>query len=38
MRYPFEVPFEDLQTELDAFVTAVFSLLQSEFLVLPKGP
>jgi hypothetical protein len=37
MQYPFEVAFDALQTELDTYVSAVFSLLQSEFLILPKG-
>ncbi|MCX5815993.1 MAG: hypothetical protein NTX75_07070 [Proteobacteria bacterium] len=37
MIYPFEVPFEDLETDLDSFAITIFSLLQSEFLVLPKG-
>lgn len=37
MSYPFEVPFEEVQADLDAFVDAVFSALQSEFLTLPKG-
>jgi hypothetical protein len=37
MQYPFEVAFDSLQAELDTYVSAVFSLLQSEFLILPKG-
>ncbi len=37
MKYPFEVPFSELEANLDAFVSAVFSSLESEFLVLPKG-
>ena len=37
MAYPFEVPFEEVKSGLDGYVTTIFSLLQSEFLVLPKG-
>lgn len=35
--YPFEFEFDTVQTRLDEFVSAVFSSLESEFLVLPKG-
>jgi hypothetical protein len=35
--FPFEVPFEQVQTNPDAYVTAIFSCLESEFLVLPNG-
>lgn len=35
--FPFEVPFEQVQADPDAYVIAVFSSLESEFLVLPKG-
>lgn len=34
---PFEVSFEQIQTDPDPYVTAVFACLESEFLVLPKG-
>ncbi len=37
MKFPFEVPFEQVQANPDEFVAAVFSCLESEFLVLPKG-
>ncbi len=37
MKYPFEVPFPEVEANLDEFVTAVFSCLASEFLVMPKG-
>lgn len=37
MAYPFEVSPEVLETELDVHVATIFSLLQSEFLILPKG-
>jgi hypothetical protein len=36
-KLPFEVTFEELQADPDAYVSAVFSLLKSEFLLLPKG-
>lgn len=38
MQYPFEVTFQALEAEVDTYVKTVFSLLQSEFLILPKGP
>lgn len=37
MKFPFEVSFLEVQADLDTFVTAVFSCLESEFLVMPKG-
>lgn len=37
MKYPFEVPFSELEADPDAFVSAIFACLESEFLVLPKG-
>lgn len=38
MPFPFEVPFADIQADLDTYVDAIFDCLQSEFLTLPKGP
>jgi hypothetical protein len=35
---PFEATFQDIQANADAYVTAVFESLQSEFLILPRGP
>jgi hypothetical protein len=35
--FPFEVAFEDILKEPDSYVDAVFSCLESEFLVMPKG-
>jgi hypothetical protein len=35
--FPFEVPFDEVLANLDEHVSAVFSCLESEFLVLPKG-
>ena len=37
MQFPFEVPYSDITAEPDKFVDAIFSCLQSEFLVMPKG-
>jgi hypothetical protein len=37
MKFPFEAPFDEVEANLDQFVTAVFSCLASEFLVMPKG-
>ena len=38
MQFPFEVPFEKVEQDLDQYVDAIFSCLRSEFLTLPKGP
>lgn len=35
--FPFEVPYDELEVNLEEYVSAVFSCLESEFLVLPKG-
>lgn len=35
--FPFEVPYEELEANLEEYVSAVFSCLESEFLVLPRG-
>jgi hypothetical protein len=37
MPFPFEVPFEQLDADLDTYVDAIFGALRSEFLTLPKG-
>ena len=37
MTFPFEVGFDEVRSNLDAFVDAVFECLESEFLVMPKG-
>jgi hypothetical protein len=36
-RFPFEVPFDQVQANIDDYVSTIFSLLESEFLILPKG-
>ena len=37
MKFPFEVPFEEVYADPDQYVTAIFSCLVSEFLIMPKG-
>ena len=37
MSFPFEVGFDEVRSDLDAYVDAVFGCLESEFLVMPKG-
>lgn len=36
-KFPFEVTVSIIQENPDPFVSVVFSCLESEFLVLPKG-
>ncbi len=36
-KYPFEVDPQELERGLESYVDAVFSCLESEFLVMPKG-
>ena len=38
MPFPFEVSFETVETDIDAYVDKIFSNLRSELLTLPKGP
>ncbi len=38
MPFPFEVPFEEVRANLETYVDEVFLSLQSEFMMLPKGP
>jgi hypothetical protein len=35
--FPFEAPLDDILEDPDRYVDAVFSCLESEFLVMPKG-
>jgi hypothetical protein len=37
MKFAFEVPYAQVEADPDEYVSAVFSCLESEFLVLPKG-
>lgn len=36
-KFPFEVPFDEVEANIDDHVSAVFSCLESEFLIMPKG-
>ena len=36
--FPFEASLDEILKEPEHYVDAVFSCLESEFLVLPKGP
>ncbi len=36
-KYPFEASFDEILRDAEAYVEAVFSCLESEFLVMPKG-
>jgi len=36
-QFPFEVPFEDIEAAPDKYISSVFSCLESEFLIMPKG-
>ena len=37
MKYPFEVSLHEIEANPEPYVDAIFSSLESEFLVLPKG-
>ena len=37
MKYPFEADFQEILATPESFVVAVFSSLESEFLLLPQG-
>ncbi|OGA43643.1 MAG: hypothetical protein A3G24_28695 [Betaproteobacteria bacterium RIFCSPLOWO2_12_FULL_62_13] len=37
MPFPFEIPFDQVQENLDACVDEVFGALRFEFLIMPKG-
>ncbi len=37
MQQPFEVPFVDIEADIETYVDSVFASLRSEFLTLPKG-
>lgn len=36
-RYPFEASIDEIVKDADSYIDAVFSCLESEFLVMPKG-
>jgi hypothetical protein len=35
--FPFETPFDEILRDVDGYVDAIFSSLESEFLIMPKG-
>lgn len=37
MKYPFEAPFDEIELNPDQFIDCIYSCLQSQFLVMPKG-
>jgi hypothetical protein len=37
MQQPYEVPFADVEADIEEYVDSVFASLRSEFLTLPKG-
>ncbi len=37
MRFPFEISFDELRADPDAYVDVVFDCLESEFMVMPRG-
>ena len=37
MKYPFEAPLEEILDDPEPFVDAIFTSLESDFLILPKG-
>jgi hypothetical protein len=37
LQQPFEVPFVDVESDIETYVDSVFASLRSEFLTLPKG-
>ncbi len=36
--YPFEVSYPKIESDVDAYIDAVFDTLESSFLLLPRGP
>lgn len=38
MPFPFEVDFNEVQENIDIYIDELFSCLESEFLIMPKGP
>jgi hypothetical protein len=36
-KYPFEASFDEILRYTERYVDAVFSSLESEFLIMPKG-
>ncbi len=38
MNYPFEVSFEEVRQDIDEYITSTISSLESDFLIMPRGP
>ena len=38
VKFPFEVNYEELKRNIDYYVDIIFSNLESDFMVMPKGP
>ena len=38
MPFPFEVAYGDVERNFDGFIDRLFDSLDTEFLVMPKGP
>jgi hypothetical protein len=36
-KYPFEASFDEILKDSEKYIDAVFSSLESEFLIMPKG-
>lgn len=37
MRFPFETNFEEIIQDLEPYVSAIFSSLESDFMTMPRG-
>ena len=37
-RFPFEIPYAEIEADVDPFIDVIFDRLQSSFLILPRGP
>jgi hypothetical protein len=37
-KYPFEVPYTEIEAHFDTYIDSVFEALESSFLLLPRGP
>lgn len=38
LKFPFEVSFRQVERDPEVYISSIFSCLESEFLVMPKGP
>lgn len=37
LRIPFEVDFEEMIEDMEPYISAVFSSLESDFMAMPRG-